>query len=562
MKPVPEELPAGGDLPPSNARVLIVDAYPPALQALTDCLHGLGHAVCAAVASGEEAAGLAGDLRPQLALIGLGADQGAGGGVEAAERVGRRFDVPFVYLPDATVDDALLYRARLTAPCGYVAKPVDPRQLRLSIDAALCAHARERTLAETVAELRRRVLITETVVDCMGDAALAVDTAGHILTANPTARQLTGRSRENGDVAYWFEHYEFLRPDERTSFPVEALPLMRALRGESSDHVEIVVHPRGTDRFDHYIVTARPLLDPAGRAMGGVVVFHDSTPAKATKERLQESLDALKRQQRLMDAVVNGMSDGVVAVDANGDYLVVNEAARRMVGDIDGAPAPIAQRPKIYGIYRADGVTLCPLAELPTWRAMHGERMDNVELCIRPQGRTQPITIAVNGRPLPDESGIPQGGVIVMRDVSVFKDHQVRLQQATVELHRHAELMDTIFKSMSDGVTVVDEHGKFTLFNASAERMVGIGKTDAEPSEWSERYGVFRTDRVTRVSEADLPLVRALRGESTNDFELFIRNGEDPGWPLHQHQRETVARPRREGDRRRQRVPGRDREDP
>ena len=435
----------------SNARVVIVDTDPTAWQALTDGLHGVGHMVCGTAASGK-ATELAADLRPDLALVGLGSDQGADGGVEAAEQVRRRFAVPVVFLPDpTTTDDALLHRSRLMAPCGYVMKPVDPRQLRLSIDAALCAHARERTLNETVADLRRQATITETVMDCMDAAVLAVDADGHVLAVNPTARRLIGRGRTSGDVAYWSEHYDFYCADGRTPLSADDTPLSRALRGEPSDHVEVIVRSRKTGEVLYFVATGRPLLDSTGRSMGGIVVFRDSTPLHETKERLQESLDKLKQQQRLMGEVFNSMSDGVVAVDEHGRYLVVNEIARAMVGDIEKAWAPIEQRPQAHGIYLRDGATLCPPDELPIWRSLQGERVDNVELCIRPPGRSRSVPVSVNGRPLRTESGAVRGAVVVVRDISVLRERQAELARTIARLHEQVQLMEVIFNSMSDG---------------------------------------------------------------------------------------------------------------
>ena len=81
---------------------------------------------------------------------------------------------------------------------------------------------------------------------------------------------------------------------------------------------------------------------------------------------------------------------------------------------------------------------------------------------------------------------------------------------------------------ISDGVVVADRDGKFTMFNPSAESVVGIGKLDLETEQWSESYGVFQPDRTTRVATGQLPLVRAINGESTDGVELFIRNQMKP----------------------------------
>jgi signal transduction histidine kinase/DNA-binding response OmpR family regulator len=73
-------------------------------------------------------------------------------------------------------------------------------------------------------------------------------------------------------------------------------------------------------------------------------------------------------------------------------------------------------------------------------------------------------------------------------------------------------------------VVVADTDGKFLLFNAAAERFLGVGAIETTPDKWSDQYGVFLPDGVTAYPPGELPLVRAMRGENVDAAELFIRN--------------------------------------
>ena len=86
--------------------------------------------------------------------------------------------------------------------------------------------------------------------------------------------------------------------------------------------------------------------------------------------------------------------------------------------------------------------------------------------------------------------------------------------------------MQAIFDSISDGVIVADEHGSLT-FNPSAARIIG-GSIDAVPERWTEEYSIFYPDKVTPIPTEELPLVRALRGEATDEMEMFIRTAAKP----------------------------------
>ena len=81
---------------------------------------------------------------------------------------------------------------------------------------------------------------------------------------------------------------------------------------------------------------------------------------------------------------------------------------------------------------------------------------------------------------------------------------------------------------MGDGVVVSDENGRFILHNPAAERIAGVGGPDLPPEEWSRHYGAFLPDAVTPHPSDQLPLLRAMRGESVDDAAMFIRNKAQP----------------------------------
>lgn len=102
------------------------------------------------------------------------------------------------------------------------------------------------------------------------------------------------------------------------------------------------------------------------------------------------------------------------------------------------------------------------------------------------------------------------------------------LKQITTTLQHQPEILQLILDSIGEGVVVADENGNFLMFNPAAEKLTGIGATDSQQEEWSERYGIFKTDTTTPYLAEELPLTKAIRGESTTEEELFIRNSEVP----------------------------------
>ena len=100
------------------------------------------------------------------------------------------------------------------------------------------------------------------------------------------------------------------------------------------------------------------------------------------------------------------------------------------------------------------------------------------------------------------------------------------MKKTVDDLQHQIQLMLAIFDSISDGVIVADEHGSLT-FNKSAERIIG-GKVDTVLEQRTEEYSIFYSDKVTPIPTEELPLVRALRGEATDEMELFIRTATKP----------------------------------
>ena len=120
------------------------------------------------------------------------------------------------------------------------------------------------------------------------------------------------------------------------------------------------------------------------------------------------------------------------------------------------------------------------------------------------------------------------GGAVVLRNVTANAEQSQKARRLEAELHERVQVLDAIIRSMGDGVVVADAQMRFSLFNPSAERIVGIGMTDRPPEEWTDLYGIFFPDAVTPVPADKLPLVRAVRGESVEDQRVFIRNAGVP----------------------------------
>jgi CheY-like chemotaxis protein len=105
---------------------------------LKETLKSLGYTVPGIAKSGELALEKVKELRPDLVLMDIHL-AGKMDGVETAGTIHTLYDIPVIYLT-AYADKALLDRAKITEPYGYVIKPYDERELHSVIEMALYKH--------------------------------------------------------------------------------------------------------------------------------------------------------------------------------------------------------------------------------------------------------------------------------------------------------------------------------------------------------------------------------------------------------------------------------------
>jgi PAS domain S-box-containing protein len=84
-------------------------------------------------------------------------------------------------------------------------------------------------------------------------------------------------------------------------------------------------------------------------------------------------------------------------------------------------------------------------------------------------------------------------------------------------------LLRSILDALDTAIVVADETGKLVVWNRAATRIIGQGPTDAPVDAWSRIYGLFLPDAQTPFPTEQLPLVRAMAGESVDGVEVIVR---------------------------------------
>jgi len=97
-----------------------------------------------------------------------------------------------------------------------------------------------------------------------------------------------------------------------------------------------------------------------------------------------------------------------------------------------------------------------------------------------------------------------------------------RLGRERAALASQTRILRSVLDGIGDSVLVADERGELLMLNPAAEALTGPGLSIGPKGNWRQRFNLYLPDRVTPIPTADLPLVRAARGESVDGLELCL----------------------------------------
>jgi PAS domain S-box-containing protein len=245
--------------------------------------------------------------------------------------------------------------------------------------------------------------------EAIDDAIFVHDQEGRILEVNPAACRRLGYTRA-----------EFLRLTTRDiDEPRFAAGFQDRLRAQLAQK-HLVCEGRHVTR-DGRIIPVE--INTSAITINGkpavLAVIRDIT------ER-QKAEDTLRKQTTLLRSILDHMGDGVIVADEKERFLVFNPAAERMFG-LGSTDVTSSRWSRQYGLYQTDMVTPFPARDLPLFRAIRGEAVDEQEMFVRHEKAPEGIWASVTGRPLRDEQGRVRGGVIVCHDITERKRSERRL---------------------------------------------------------------------------------------------------------------------------------------
>jgi PAS domain S-box-containing protein len=102
----------------------------------------------------------------------------------------------------------------------------------------------------------------------------------------------------------------------------------------------------------------------------------------------------------------------------------------------------------------------------------------------------------------------------------------VRLGGAAVVPGRQQspEFLEALLANASDGIVACDADGHLVLFNRATQEFHGLPPEPIDPEDWAEYYDLYDRDGIRTLTKSEIPLFRALQGESVISEEMMIKS--------------------------------------
>ena len=336
-------------------QILIVEDERIVVDDIKISLGRLGYGVCGIAASGLEAIRKANEMRPDIVLMDI-VLKGKMDGIEAAQKIRTRFDIPVIYLT-AYADDKTLARAKVTEPFGYILKPFEDRDVHSTIEMGLYKNKMRSLLEESEKRYRG---VAENAHD-----AIYIMTSNSLQYVNPAFESLTGfKGKEL--CRKEFNFWDIVYPDDIKIIKEKA----KKRRKKEPGCTEFRIKSKNKGVRIVEANTVNLWKDGEASEMG---ILRDITRRKKAEEKLKKSLETLQNTfVKTIDALVSALErrDPYTAGHQKRVAYLVCEIAEEMG----------LSKGKIEGIRMAGSVHDIGKIQIPTEILIKPEHLSDIEL--------------------------------------------------------------------------------------------------------------------------------------------------------------------------------------
>lgn len=429
-----------------NAKILVVDDEIIVAQNIESWLKRFGYHVPAIFSSAEQAIQHIKQEKPDLVLMDIHL-AGEMDGVEAAQQIRTRFDIPVVFL-SAYADTETIQRALLTEPYGYVLKPFNIRQLRSTIEMALFRYEREKKVRDREKRFR-------TVAAGSYDWEYWLGPDGSLLYISPSCVRITGYS-----------------PEEFIANPTLLVTIVHPEDKEAvSEHLHETHEEPFAFSMDFRIITrsgeekwishrSQAVYGSSGEWLGRRGSNRDITESKRAEK-------GIIQQGKFFRTIIDTIPNLVCVRDVNGRYIMVNRATADFFGV---TPEEMLGRQISDFIFNPQDAEQFQVGDQ---QVIAGKKVITSEVCYTsPDGRK--CWFATNKVPLvqPDNTTYIFEVATDITEIKQTIDELARSEERFSKAF-HTSPLPTIVSRLSDDTILDMNQGCLDLTGYSRQEMIG-----------------------------------------------------------------------------------------
>ncbi len=268
---------------------------------------------------------------------------------------------------------------------------------------------------------------------------------GSLAYINRTGKQLLQRDLPVGsDVETWLNACQFYRNGTNERYPLEELPVMRALRGEMTRVDDLEIQQDQTTIILE--VYATPLLDQRGHVIASINAFCDITQRRTTEQilldyhrRLEaeviERTKALQHSEEQFRRSFNDAGIGMAILTMDGYFLQVNRALCEILGYTESELLACSFEMLIHPVDRVATANVNFFSNL----AAGHQTFSTEKRFLHRQGQT--VWGLINISLLSDAEGQPLYYISQIQDISARKQTEAALKQSE---ERNRAILSTI----------------------------------------------------------------------------------------------------------------------
>ena len=368
----------------------------------------------------------------------------------------------------------------------------------------------ERTaqLAEAIETLRKSEEKYREIVENVGDVVHTSDFQGYFTYINPACKKLTGYTQDE----LLGKHFSMLVAPEWKDRVAEFYLNQFKNKIDETLFSFPIITKLGEQKWVEQTVMQ---LREGNKITGHKSIIRDITERKAAEQKLKESEEQLQ-------TIFNEAPDALIVINTEGNIMRWNPQAEKIFG---------------WTFAEVAGKNMQTLIISEQFRENLKKGLENFLVSgERSVFNTIEIT-ALNKKNVEFEIELTVSPATILGKyifIAFIKDISLRkkMENEKIEAEKVVRLnelkLKLILENIGEGIIVTDNQKRIVLSNHMAEEIIGIKQDSANPTtlDWSAKYELYYPDEKTVFPAQNLPLEKALKGESTDDVEIIIADFE------------------------------------